>query len=542
MAMESIEPLERRIAPAIFVVTSLADSGAGSLREAIGEANDHPGADLIVFKAGLTGTIGITSGQIAITDALSIKGPGATKLALGAFRLSRIFSVSDGDNSKDSPLNVSGLSFFDGVADGEAGGAIASLESLNVKGCAFMGNGSTTGAGAIDVHQVNGDVPLDVDIRGSSFLLNSSEDGAGGAISVQVTGTVALKSNLFNTNFAKLGGAAFIEGGSENTVLLQNCRFLANHAVQNGAAAVESSGGRVIVRDSLFADNIAFLADSGGLAVSEGNVLIERSAFIRNTGQGGSGALQLDGISSLIIRSSRFLDNDSRGAGTGVGGGGLKVSMAHDGPARIIASVISGNTANQGGGIFVGSGPGTLKIVDSTITNNHATGDGGGIVVQEDLVSHEGAGLKIVRSKIAGNVSESGKGGGLAIFGDGVFTMESSQVTHNSASTTGGGLFIQKTIPSVIAGSIIAQNTAIDGGGIGAEAEVELRTCRILGNIAEGAGGGVRIRGALTIEFCTVSGNIALFVGGVLANQPVSKRDNIIINNFSPDGGQLVID
>src|SRR4029453_1610542 len=97
------------------------------LREAVGEANDRPGADLIVFKAGLTGTIGITSGQIAITDALTIKDPGASKLALGAFRLSRILSVFDGDNSKDSPLNISGLSFFDGVVSGGPGGAIASL-------------------------------------------------------------------------------------------------------------------------------------------------------------------------------------------------------------------------------------------------------------------------------------------------------------------------------------------------------------------------------------------------------------------------------
>src|SRR4030095_2089001 len=230
MAMQSIEPLDPRIAPATFVVTSLADGGTGSLREAVGEANDRPGADLIVFKAGLTGTIGITSGQIAITDALTIKGPGASKLALGAFRLSRILSVFDGDNSKDSPLNISGLSFFDGVVSGGPGGAIASLESLNVKGCVFMGNGSTASGGAIDVIQVNDDLPLAVNIRGSSFLLNSSEDGAGGAISVQVTGAVALKSNFFNTNFSKFGGAVFVEAGSENTVLLQKCRFLANHA------------------------------------------------------------------------------------------------------------------------------------------------------------------------------------------------------------------------------------------------------------------------------------------------------------------------
>jgi predicted outer membrane repeat protein len=151
MAMQSIEPLEPRIAPATFIVTSLADIGPGTLREAVAEANDRPGADLIAFKEGLTGTIEVLSGQITITDTLTIKGPGATKLNLNAFFLSRILSVSDGDDSKDSPLTVSGLSFFNGVVDGGSGGAIASLESLNVKGCAFMGNRASESGGAIDV-------------------------------------------------------------------------------------------------------------------------------------------------------------------------------------------------------------------------------------------------------------------------------------------------------------------------------------------------------------------------------------------------------
>jgi hypothetical protein len=542
MATQSIELLEPRIAPATFVVTSLADGGTGSLREAVGEANDRPGADLIVFKAGLTGTIGITSGQIAITDALTIKGPGASKLALGAFRLSRIFSVFDGNNSKDSPLNVSGLSFFEGVSGGP-GGAIASLESLKVKGCVFMGNGSTVGSGgAIDVFQANGDPPITVNIRGSSFLLNSCEDGAGGAISVQVTGAVALKSNSFNTNFADRGGAVAVAARSENTVLLQKCRFFANHADQDGAAVVESQRGSVIVRDSLFVNNLSFIAGSGALALIESHVLIERSAFIHNTGNSGSGALQLEEISSLLIRSSRFLDNTSLGTGAAVGGGGLNISLADETRARIIASIISGNTANQGGGILVTSAHSSLDVIGSKIANNHAVGDGGGVLVQEDPVSHLSARLEITGSKFAGNVAETGKGGGIAFFGNGHFIMESTQVTQNSAATIGGGVFISSAAPSVISDSFIAQNRAMDGGGIGALSLLELRTSQILGNIAEGSGGGVNDRGPLTIEFCTVSGNIALFGGGVLTNQPVSKRNNIIIDNFSPDGGQLVID
>ena len=40
-----------------ILVTNTADSGAGSLRQAIADANANAGTDAINFQAGLTGTI-----------------------------------------------------------------------------------------------------------------------------------------------------------------------------------------------------------------------------------------------------------------------------------------------------------------------------------------------------------------------------------------------------------------------------------------------------------------------------------------------------
>src|SRR5258706_9875305 len=54
-----------------LTVMSLADSGPGSLRAAIGAANATPGADLIKFAHGLTGTIPLAS-ELSITDDLTI--------------------------------------------------------------------------------------------------------------------------------------------------------------------------------------------------------------------------------------------------------------------------------------------------------------------------------------------------------------------------------------------------------------------------------------------------------------------------------------
>ena len=67
-----------------FVVTNLNDSGAGSLRQAILNANAAAGADTITFS--VTGTIQLLSSLPDITDTagLVIDGPGQKSLTLSA--------------------------------------------------------------------------------------------------------------------------------------------------------------------------------------------------------------------------------------------------------------------------------------------------------------------------------------------------------------------------------------------------------------------------------------------------------------------------
>src|SRR5215510_14907634 len=62
--------------PNVFTVTNLSDSDPGSLRDAINQANMTPGADNINFQDELTGTITLTTGELLITDDLTITGPG----------------------------------------------------------------------------------------------------------------------------------------------------------------------------------------------------------------------------------------------------------------------------------------------------------------------------------------------------------------------------------------------------------------------------------------------------------------------------------
>jgi hypothetical protein len=66
--------LEDRTLPSTFTVLNLNDSGSGSLRAGIAS-----GDTTIAFASHLHGTITLSSGELSITQSVTIDGPGARR-------------------------------------------------------------------------------------------------------------------------------------------------------------------------------------------------------------------------------------------------------------------------------------------------------------------------------------------------------------------------------------------------------------------------------------------------------------------------------
>src|SRR5262249_54018760 len=135
-----LEPLEDRCMPSNYTVGNLNDAGGGSLRQAVLNANNHAGPDTLVFKAGLEGTIKLTSGYIEVTDALFLDGPGANKITIDGNRNGAIFNVS---GPKTMNVIIDGLTLFNGSS-----GAVFNNAKLKLVGVVMTGNSSGYG-GAI---------------------------------------------------------------------------------------------------------------------------------------------------------------------------------------------------------------------------------------------------------------------------------------------------------------------------------------------------------------------------------------------------------
>jgi hypothetical protein len=126
-----VEGLEDRALRSTLIVNSTADSGSGTLRDRVDNA--QPG-DVIRFDPGVFNqTINLTSGEIDVNVNLSIQGPGSNKLTISGALPSPIFGIGAG-----ASVTLSGLSFTN--SRGPRGAAIhddSTGGQLTVQNCSF---------------------------------------------------------------------------------------------------------------------------------------------------------------------------------------------------------------------------------------------------------------------------------------------------------------------------------------------------------------------------------------------------------------------
>jgi len=140
----------------VLTVTNTNDSGAGSLREAIAQANSSADSNLIVFA--VSGTISLTTGELRITNPVTIVGPGAANLTIDGNLNGSIFTIAENTTPacpaltgpSDFQVSISGMTLTRGssTAPDSDGGAIRSAKSL-VLSDVIVRDSQARGGGAI---------------------------------------------------------------------------------------------------------------------------------------------------------------------------------------------------------------------------------------------------------------------------------------------------------------------------------------------------------------------------------------------------------
>ncbi len=171
------------------------------------------------------------------------------------------------------------------------------------------------------------------------------------------------------------------------------------------------------------------------------------------------------------------------------------------------------------GTIQAAAGTGHVTISNATISNNTASGNGGGLL-------NDGGSVTITDTDITGNVSggdEPGEGGG-GVFNDGTLDISGGIISGNTAVVAlgnGGGILNAANGTTTITNTTITGNSAARaGGGIESAAALTLSNVDLTNNFAGINGGGLHVSGPASTDITggTVSGNSAAQEGGGLWN------------------------
>ena len=542
----------KALAATSYTVTTLSDtagscsgSNCTTLRAAIVAANSSAG-NSITF-AELSGTITLNSGLPAITQSMTITGPGVGVLTVSGNNTYQILNIS----SSSATVAISGLTFANGsslhatnggggainsagklivtnvtfsgnTAGGGSAGAISSDATLTVTNCTFSSNTATYG-GAIASYST-------ATVADSTFAGNSAEY-AGGAlfnegpltvINSTFSGNNSSPSLSYNPNNGVYGGGAIVDFGSSMAVT--NSTFSGNSTAAWGGA-IYSQGGTMTLENNIFTVNTASLA-AGIAAYNTANV--SYNLFYQNRDAGGAE----DDCSNCTNNTNAITGSNPNLLPLGFYGGPTETMLPQPGSPAIcagdFADVPNGVTTDQrgfpltssacnNGGVDLGSVQAGSLQVNTTADSNDGSCDS--VCSLRDAITEanaiaDGADITFAPG-VTGTITLTSNlpyiETNTVIIGPGAGTITISG--NNSYQ-----IFNILTGTVAISGLTLANaNSAIDGGGaIFNSGALTVTNCELFGNSGS-EGGAIYNFGTLTVSGSTFSENSG-GGGGAIAN------------------------
>lgn len=542
---------------AILTVTSLADSGPGTLRDQIAAA--APG-DTIHFS--VTGTITLPDDtDIPIAKNLTITGPGAGSLTVKRTNYGvTIFNISSGI------VGISGLTLSGG--GGASGGAIhMSGGTVTVASTTLSENGASIG-GAI--HVSGGTLAVT-----DSTLTNNQAGESGGAIAVVLGGTLTVKRCTISDNRCYKAGGGISNSGTatiEDSTISGNIVPL---GPLNGFAGGILNGGVMIIRNCTISGNRSESVSNTGLTGGGGfrnfGPLTIANSTITNNFADKAGGIMNEGpmdLSNTILAGNTvslygpdILSDGSTGTNNIVGQDPKIGPLANNGGPTLTHALLVGSPAiDAGDPAFDGTnvpydqrGPGFTRVLNGRVCIGacEANFDQGASLIVNTLDDHDDGFTDAGDCTLREAVRYASVGGTITFSVAGTITLTSGEMRINKSLTINGpagapGVTVSGNNASrifwVTQGATAVSNTVnfsrltlTGGNGVGSFQSgvggaihsdtysppmiMAVTNCTLSGNHTE-VGGALRNGGTLTVTSSTFSGNSASINAGAIQNGP----------------------
>ncbi|WP_458404599.1 Ig-like domain repeat protein [Methanobrevibacter sp.] len=265
----------------------------------------------------------------------------------------------------------------------------------------------------------------------STFTNNRANGGRGGAVDWVASAGHITETN-FTTNYADYGGALYMGGDSNNSVI-SHVIFDDNTALYNGGAIDwnatrgnlthtifknnKANYGAALCRESgatfgfgynnTFESNHAYVSGAALAWLGSSGININKYTFIDNTADLSGGAIYIASDSPNCVINNSYFKNNHITNTTG-GHGGAIDCMADN--MNVLNTTFDENHAYYGGAMYIGSSSGNSNITNVTFNDNYATQDGGAIYITASSVSLNDTHFNRNRANNGGAIYVGGNG------------------------------------------------------------------------------------------------------------------------------------
>ncbi len=356
---------------------------------------------------------------------------------------------------------------------------------------------------------------------------NTSTTINGGGVHIGNNGIFTMKGGKIRSeNYSQFGGGVYVNSGG--TFEMDGEEISGNSAVYGGGVFINTNGNFIMTSGSIAQNTVSLEGGGGGVYINGGS--FEMSGGIIGTTEGDVN------------------DSDYKGNTAGNGGG---VHIGNNGTFTMTGGAISGNEAagsggGKGGGVFVDGGIFTMEGVSSGITGNTAAYGGGVALINSGAFTMNGGTISLNEAEGSGGATG---GGGVYVNGNELttFIINGGTVEENTATEYGGGVLLYSGQFYMSRGTL-TKNHAQNGGGAAvmggsfAFGTVAGDSPLITENTASNSGGGVWIftHGNFSIgnadgTSSSITNNIADLGGGVYNSGTFFRYDGTISGNTKTD-------
>jgi autotransporter family porin len=513
LSMSVSAPARAALVDPTYTVTSMTDSGPGSLRQAIVDANAGSGGT-IVISSGIT-QIALASALPTLTVPVSISTNGPVTLSGQAVQSANSITLTSASNLT-TRVGLTGTAGINGIGPGSAGGGAVtgSNFSLNVSSGSIRGGAG--GAGSTGKYS------------GPGLTGNAGKYGGAGGAGVTGTGFSLVNSGTITGGVGGTGGAGSTGG--------------AGGAGTNGTDGTTGTAGNPGTDASTNCCGYGGTGGDGQTGINGGPGTAGGNGGVGGVGAvGGTGGAGVTGTGFTLLNSGSIVGGAGGTGGTG-GAGNAGGAGGGGGTGGAGGAGGAGGTGYYGGNGGHG-GHGSNGGHGGNGGNGGAGGTGGAGGIGAAGVS--GSGFTLINTGTitggtggiggaggTGGIGGAGGAGGLAGAGGTGGTGGTGQYGYNGGTGVGGDTGTPGTAGTQ--GTNGANGTA-GGGGAGGVGVVSTGNSTIYnaGTISGGLGNGGTGARADAIDFSGGGNKLVIQAGSVI-------NGNVVSTSGSTNGGDTL--